>query len=49
LDNQELRESLARSGRELVEKKYSWNAIGNTLEAFYQRIYLGRKRRSLIS
>ena len=38
LDRGELRESLAMEGRQLVERRYSWQVIGDTLDAFYRRI-----------
>jgi glycosyltransferase involved in cell wall biosynthesis len=38
LDRGELRESLAMEGRQLVERRYSWQAIGDGLDAFYRRI-----------
>jgi hypothetical protein len=33
-----LRERLAMEGRQLVEHCYSWQAIGDRLDAFYRRI-----------
>jgi glycosyltransferase involved in cell wall biosynthesis len=38
LDRAELRESLTMEGRQLVERRYSWQAIGHGLDAFYRRI-----------
>jgi polysaccharide biosynthesis protein PslH len=38
LDRAEVRESLAMEGRQLVERRYSWQAIGDGLDAFYRRI-----------
>jgi polysaccharide biosynthesis protein PslH len=38
LDRGELGESLAMEGRQLVERHYSWQAIGDRLDAFYRRI-----------
>jgi polysaccharide biosynthesis protein PslH len=37
LDREELRERLAMEGRQLVERRYSWQVIGDTLDAFYRR------------
>jgi polysaccharide biosynthesis protein PslH len=38
LDDQGTAERLARAGRQLVEQQYSWQAIGDQLEAFYEWI-----------
>jgi len=38
LDRAELRERLAMEGRQLVERRYSWEIIGDALDAFYRRI-----------
>jgi glycosyltransferase involved in cell wall biosynthesis len=38
LDHRELGERLAREGRRLVERRYTWQIIGDTLDAFYRRI-----------
>ena len=35
--------TLARSGRRLVEDRYSWSAVTNDLEAFYQRLAAGAR------
>jgi glycosyltransferase involved in cell wall biosynthesis len=41
LDRAELRERLAMEGRRLVERCYSWQVIGDALDAFY-RLIVGR-------
>jgi glycosyltransferase involved in cell wall biosynthesis len=38
LDCGELCEHLAVQGRQLVERRYSWQVIGDALDAFYRRI-----------
>ncbi len=39
LENPDLRKSLARAGRELVEKEYDWNVVGQRLLAVYSSIH----------
>ena len=38
LDDLAMGERLARAGRQLVEQQYSWQAIGDKLDAFYERM-----------
>jgi glycosyltransferase involved in cell wall biosynthesis len=38
LDHEELGERLAMEGRQLIEHRYSWQVVGDTLDAFYRRI-----------
>jgi glycosyltransferase involved in cell wall biosynthesis len=38
LDEPELGARLARAGRELMEREYSWNRAGELLEAVYERV-----------
>ena len=38
LDDSELGGRLARSGRELMEREYSWNRAGELLEAVYEHV-----------
>jgi glycosyltransferase involved in cell wall biosynthesis len=41
LDCEKLRESISMEGRHVVERRYSWEAIGGRLDAFYRRIVVG--------
>jgi polysaccharide biosynthesis protein PslH len=41
LDCEALRESIAKEGRNVVERCYSWQAIGGRLDMFYSRIVAG--------
>jgi glycosyltransferase involved in cell wall biosynthesis len=38
-EDPDLRESMGRRGRELMRQRYSWRAVGDSLEKLYRSIY----------
>ena len=40
LENKKLYAKVARLGRELIEKKYSWKKIANDLDQVYKNVIL---------
>lgn len=44
LDNPRLARTLGERGRELVERRYSWRALGDTMLAHYDQLFQARAR-----